>query len=124
MVNDRLPGADPVGRRRPAGVHGRADPDGGRPGAGRPGVHAARVARPRLRRRGDLQGQPGRPGGRADQVLLFTDLANPTSNALYQRLGYEPVEDRAIWSFRRHRRVVLRRLAGVAGPDEVFVAGL
>ena len=36
----------------------------------------------------------------ADQVLLFTDLANPTSNALYQRLGYEPVEDRAIWTFR------------------------
>nr|WP_232542680.1 GNAT family N-acetyltransferase [Streptomyces sp. QHH-9511] len=27
----------------------------------------------------------------AEQVLLFTDLANPTSNALYQRLGYRPV---------------------------------
>jgi GNAT superfamily N-acetyltransferase len=26
-------------------------------------------------------------------VLLYTDLANPTSNALYQRLGYEPVND-------------------------------
>ncbi|MFB7515362.1 GNAT family N-acetyltransferase [Streptomyces sp. NPDC056144] len=26
-------------------------------------------------------------------VLLFTDLANPTSNALYQRLGYRPVTD-------------------------------
>ena len=37
----------------------------------------------------------------AGQVLLFTDLANPTSNALYQRLGYEPVEDRAAWSFHR-----------------------
>jgi predicted GNAT family acetyltransferase len=37
----------------------------------------------------------------ADRVLLFTDLANPTSNALYQRLGYEPVEDRAVWSFHR-----------------------
>ena len=35
----------------------------------------------------------------ADRVLLFTDLANPTSNALYQRLGYQPLEDRAIWSF-------------------------
>ena len=35
----------------------------------------------------------------ADRVLLFTDLANPTSNALYQRLGYEPLEDRAVWSF-------------------------
>lgn len=29
----------------------------------------------------------------ADNVLLFTDLANPTSNALYQRLGYRPVAD-------------------------------
>jgi predicted GNAT family acetyltransferase len=24
-------------------------------------------------------------------VVLFTDVANPTSNALYQRLGYRPV---------------------------------
>ncbi|MER5739376.1 GNAT family N-acetyltransferase [Streptomyces sp. NPDC002262] len=29
----------------------------------------------------------------AAQVLLFTDLANPTSNALYRRLGYRPVAD-------------------------------
>jgi GNAT superfamily N-acetyltransferase len=29
----------------------------------------------------------------AEQVLLFTDLANPTSNALYQRLGYRPLAD-------------------------------
>ena len=44
--------------------------------------------------------QAARDAGAA-QVLLFTDLANPTSNALYQRLGYEPVEDRAVWSFTR-----------------------
>ena len=36
----------------------------------------------------------------AVDVVLFTDLANPTSNALYQRLGYRPVEDRAIVEFR------------------------
>jgi GNAT superfamily N-acetyltransferase len=42
--------------------------------------------------------QAARDAG-AGQVLLFTDLANPTSNALYQRLGYQPLEDRAIWSF-------------------------
>lgn len=30
----------------------------------------------------------------AREVLLFTDLANPTSNRVYQRLGYTPVEDR------------------------------
>ncbi|GAA3079170.1 hypothetical protein GCM10020254_24240 [Streptomyces goshikiensis] len=30
----------------------------------------------------------------AREVLLFTDLANPTSNGVYRRLGYAPVEDR------------------------------
>jgi predicted GNAT family acetyltransferase len=35
----------------------------------------------------------------ATDVLLYTDLANPTSNALYQRLGYRPVEDRLVLSF-------------------------
>ncbi|WP_282691971.1 GNAT family N-acetyltransferase [Streptomyces sp. CC208A] len=29
----------------------------------------------------------------AAAVVLFTDLANPTSNALYRRLGYRPVTD-------------------------------
>jgi predicted GNAT family acetyltransferase len=32
----------------------------------------------------------------ASAVVLFTDLANPTSNALYQRLGYRPVADRVL----------------------------
>ncbi|MEV0369046.1 GNAT family N-acetyltransferase [Streptomyces sp. NPDC050636] len=32
-------------------------------------------------------------------LLLFTDLANPTSNALYQRLGYRPVEDHLVLEF-------------------------
>ncbi|WP_229073990.1 GNAT family N-acetyltransferase [Actinoplanes sp. DH11] len=36
--------------------------------------------------------------GAAD-VALFTDVANPTSNALYQRLGYRPIEDRAVVEF-------------------------
>jgi predicted GNAT family acetyltransferase len=35
----------------------------------------------------------------AVDVVLFTDLANATSNALYQRLGYRPVEDRAVVEF-------------------------
>src|ERR1700733_3988957 len=38
---------------RPAGVHGRADPDVGRPGAGRPGVHPAGPAGEELRGRRD-----------------------------------------------------------------------
>ncbi len=35
----------------------------------------------------------------AREVVLFTDLANPTSNALYQRLGYHTVQDRVDLSF-------------------------
>jgi predicted GNAT family acetyltransferase len=35
----------------------------------------------------------------ASHVVLFTDLANPTSNALYRRLGYRPVEDRVVFRF-------------------------
>jgi predicted GNAT family acetyltransferase len=37
--------------------------------------------------------------GGAQHVVLFTDLANPTSNTLYQRLGYRPVSDRTITTF-------------------------
>jgi hypothetical protein len=33
------------------------------------------------------------------EVVLYTDLANPVSNALYERLGYRAVEDRVILSF-------------------------
>jgi GNAT superfamily N-acetyltransferase len=35
----------------------------------------------------------------AREVLLYTDLDNPTSNRLYARLGYRPVEDRVMLSF-------------------------
>ncbi|ABD11230.1 hypothetical protein ThrDRAFT_03922 [Frankia casuarinae] len=37
----------------------------------------------------------------AREVLLFTDLANPTSNSVYQRLGFEPVEDRVVLLYER-----------------------
>ncbi|MGH3657343.1 MAG: GNAT family N-acetyltransferase [Micromonosporaceae bacterium] len=36
-------------------------------------------------------------GGKA--CMLYTDLANPTSNAIYQRLGYRPVADVQEWRF-------------------------
>jgi predicted GNAT family acetyltransferase len=36
----------------------------------------------------------------ADEVLLFTDLANPTSNSIYQAIGYRPVADYASITFR------------------------
>jgi predicted GNAT family acetyltransferase len=35
----------------------------------------------------------------AESVILFTDLANPTSNALYQRLGYRPIADKLMLGF-------------------------
>jgi predicted GNAT family acetyltransferase len=35
----------------------------------------------------------------ADQVVLFTDLANPTSNAVYQRIGFRPLRDRRVVRF-------------------------
>jgi predicted GNAT family acetyltransferase len=35
----------------------------------------------------------------AEGVVLFTDLANPTSNTLYQRLGYRPISDWAVLRF-------------------------
>ncbi|WP_320774478.1 GNAT family N-acetyltransferase [Streptomyces sp. CRN 30] len=36
----------------------------------------------------------------AREVVLFADLANPTSNGLYRRIGYVPVSDFALWDFR------------------------
>lgn len=32
----------------------------------------------------------------AEEVLLFADLANPTSNGVYRRIGFEAVCDRLI----------------------------
>jgi GNAT superfamily N-acetyltransferase len=46
-----------------------------------------------------------RDGGAAE-VVLFTDLANPTSNAVYQRIGYQPVLDRAELRFEEARPAV------------------
>ena len=36
----------------------------------------------------------------ADDVMLFTDAANATSNGLYQRLGYRPIEERVVIEFK------------------------
>ena len=33
------------------------------------------------------------------EIVLFTDLANPVSNAIYPRLGYRPVQDRVVLVF-------------------------
>jgi predicted GNAT family acetyltransferase len=53
---------------------------------------------PRHRRRGyaaaatAAAAQWARQAG-AQEVLLYTDLANPTSNSVYQRIGFRPVAD-------------------------------
>lgn len=39
------------------------------------------------------------------EVLLFTDLANQTSNSLYQRIGYRAVADFAAYDFRGARGI-------------------
>jgi predicted GNAT family acetyltransferase len=33
----------------------------------------------------------------AERCMLFADLANPTSNAIYQRVGFERVGDAREW---------------------------
>lgn len=35
----------------------------------------------------------------ADHMVLFTDLANPTSNSIYQQIGYRPVGDYRVVTF-------------------------
>ncbi|HJD85216.1 GNAT family N-acetyltransferase [Kitasatospora aureofaciens] len=35
----------------------------------------------------------------AEEVLLYTDLDNPTSNSIYQQIGYRPVEDCLVLDF-------------------------
>ena len=37
----------------------------------------------------------------AEEVLLYTDLANPTSNSIYQQIGYRPVADEVIIDLQR-----------------------
>ncbi len=39
-------------------------------------------------------------GGR-DFCFLYTDLANPTANSIYQQIGYRPVTDAEMWRFER-----------------------
>ena len=59
---------------------------------------------PELRRRGYASALTAEitrmllDGGRRF-CFLFTDLANPTSNSIYQRIGYRPVTDVDQWTF-------------------------
>jgi GNAT superfamily N-acetyltransferase len=87
--------------------------DGGEPvslaGLGRPAVGVARIGPvytpPDRRRHGygeavtAAASQAALDGG-AERCMLYTDLANPTSNAIYQRIGYRPVADAEMFRFR------------------------
>ncbi|WP_093798548.1 GNAT family N-acetyltransferase [Streptomyces sp. Wb2n-11] len=72
-------------------------------GVSRPAAGAVRVAPvytpPERRGRGYAAAVTAAVSGAArdagaDEVLLFTDLANPTSNGVYRRIGYRAVADR------------------------------
>jgi uncharacterized protein len=104
--------------------HRLADPDGdfvfwedgGEPvslaGYGAPTPHGIRIGPvytpPELRRRGYATALTAEvtkmllDGGRRF-CFLFTDLANPTSNSIYYAVGYRPVTDIDMWSFRTSR---------------------
>lgn len=102
-------------------AHRLADPDGGfvlwedgeavsLAGYGAPTPNGIRVGPvytpPELRRRGYATALTAEltkmllDGGRRF-CFLFTDLANPTSNSIYYAVGYRPVSDIDMWSFRK-----------------------
>jgi hypothetical protein len=66
------------------------------------GVRIGYVFTPRERRRGYASvctadvSQRALDAGRR-YCFLYTDLANPTSNAIYGRIGYRPVADVMDW---------------------------
>lgn len=118
FVTEALPGSHP---EPPAGVlaHRLADPEGGYvlwedgepvciAGFGGLTPNGIRIGPvytpPELRGRGYGSAltaaltQQLLDGGRRF-CFLFTDLANPTSNSIYQRIGYRPVADVDLWSF-------------------------
>ncbi|MEV4193762.1 GNAT family N-acetyltransferase, partial [Streptomyces toxytricini] len=82
---------------RPAGLAAFSPPDGGTSRIGP--VYTP----PEHRRRGYAAGATHAAVGAARaagarEVLLFADTANPTSTGVYLRLGFLPVEDRAVFA--------------------------
>ena len=77
----------------------------------RPGLHAARSARPWIRDGARRPASAQALAHGATRCYLHTDLANPTSNAIYRRIGYEWVCEATEIRFRLGRS---RRTAGPA----------
>ena len=61
--------------------------------ADRAGVHTRGPASSGFRGCGDSGGGAAASDAGAEEVVLFADLANPVSNSIYQRIGFEPVSD-------------------------------
>lgn len=53
----------------------------------------------------------------ADACVLTTDLANPTSNHIYQAIGYQAVDDTRTWRFRAGTEGQAARAAGGSESD-------
>jgi predicted GNAT family acetyltransferase len=122
FTTEALPAAAPARRDDGAAFVARRvnDPDGGLvvwedggapvsiAGFGSPTPNGIRIGPvytpPELRGRGYASALVGEltasllAGGRRF-CFLFTDLANPTSNSIYQRVGYRPVGDVTDWRF-------------------------
>jgi predicted GNAT family acetyltransferase len=43
----------------------------------------------------------------AKEVVVFSDLANPATNVIHQRIGYQPLDDYLVISFRTPHRQLL-----------------
>ncbi|MBQ1040076.1 GNAT family N-acetyltransferase [Micromonospora sp. C81] len=52
----------------------------------------------------------------ATTCTLYTDLANPTSNRIYQALGYRRVAEAAQWRFAPPSEVLIKRFASETDP--------
>ena len=39
------------------------------------------------------------------RCVLYTDLLNPTSNSIYQKIGYEPICDSLMLKFEKHQKL-------------------
>ncbi len=74
--------------------------------AHRPGLHSAECARTRVRLRGDRRRVRIWPvASGVGDVVLFADLANPTSNGIYRQIGFEPVGESVRIDFAAAREI-------------------
>ena len=78
-----------------AGQRHRGEPAGVRRLPDRAGLHPARAAGPRLRQRRPSHAVSKLLRDSGERACLFTDQANPTSNKIYEAIGYRRVVDMA-----------------------------